>query len=650
MTTADARPSGAARPAAGHDHGEGHSHDHEGKLLALAFGALGVVYGDIGTSPIYSLKEAFHAHHMEGVAPAADVLGIVSLILWAITLIVSFKYVIFVLQADNHGEGGILALSGLLNRYRPKHRRDLHLLMTLAVFGVALLYGDGMLTPAVSVLSAVEGLETATPMFQPYIVPITVVILIALFSIQSRGTEKVGRMFSPVMTVWFLTLSTLGLIQIVRAPQILGALNPLHGIRFLLDNGWGSAAVIGSVFLAVTGGEALYADLGHFGARPVRWAWFGLVKPALLLFYLGQGALVLNHPEAAANPFFLMVPAWGIYPMVLLSTMATIIGSQALITGTYSITAQAVQMKYLPRLKIDHTSEHLKGQIYVSSINWVLMVACVLLVIVFRSSSNLAAAYGVAITLHMCITSIFMYFVLRHGFKWSRVKAIPLCTFFLSVEFVFFAGNAVKIPEGGWIPLAIGAFLFLLMSTWRVGRLRLTALREEQSMPLEEFLHDVPLENVAHVPGTAIFMHPDTTHVPPALIHNMQHNRVLHSHNVICTVTFLDRPYVPGGYRVLVEDLDESFHRVGLSFGYMDRPDVPAALANLSVGGEMLEPEKCSYFLSRETILPRHWLFSGMATWRERMFAFMLRNAQDATAFFNIPPSQVMEVGCQIEI
>lgn len=648
MSTVEAAPAPETEPGAPHD---GPHHDHGGKLALLAFSALGVVFGDIGTSPIYSMKETLHAHHLHNPqSPPSDVLGVVSLILWAITLIVSFKYVTFVLRADNHGEGGILALSSLLNRYRPKHRRDLHLLMALAVFGVALLYGDGILTPAVSVLSAVEGLETATPVFKPYIVPITVVILVTLFSIQSSGTEKVGRLFSPVMTVWFLTLATLGIIHIVQAPDILKAISPYYGIKFIIDGGWTGTAVLGSVFLAVTGGEALYADLGHFGAKPVRVAWFGLVKPSLVLFYLGQGALVLHHPEAAKDPFFLMAPSWGIYPMVILSTMATVIGSQALITGTFSITAQAVQMKYLPRLKIDQTSEHVKGQLYVPATNWALMIACVFLVITFRTSSNLAAAYGVGITLDMVITSIFMYFVLRHGFKWSRLRAIPLVTFFLSIELVFFAGNAVKIPQGGWIPLAIGAFMYLVMSTWRLGRQRLTAIREEQGMPLDDFLHDLPLQQLTRVPGTAIFMHPDPTRVPPALIHNVQHNRVLHAHNIICSVTVLDRPYVPGGYRVEAEDLNELFSRVHVKFGYMDRPDVPTALTNLTVSNEILEPEKCSYFLARETILPRHWLWSGMATWREHLFAFMLRNAQDATAFFNIPPVQVMEVGSQIEI
>ncbi|MBI3927800.1 MAG: potassium transporter Kup [Armatimonadetes bacterium] len=617
-------------------------------LAALSVGALGVVYGDIGTSPIYSMREAFHAQHQS--APVKeDVLGVVSLIFWALVIIICIKYIIFVLRADHHGQGGILALTTVVNKKMPRHRRDLPLLMILGLFGTSLLFGDGMLTPSISVLSAVEGLKTATPFFEPYVIPITVTILVGLFLIQKRGTEKVGKLFGPVVLLWFLTLTVLGLSQIVRAPEVLWAVLPQYGIQHLLHMGWTGFAMLGSVFLAVTGGEAMYADLGHFGARPIRLAWFAVAFPALLASYFGQGALLLQRPEAVSNPFFLMVPGWAIYPMVLLTTAATVIASQALISGTYSLTMQAVQLKYLPRMRVEHTSEHEIGQIYVPFINWILMVACVLLVVTFRTSSNIAAAYGVAVTLDMIITTTLLYFMLRHGFGWSWWRAGGLCAFFGSIELVFFAGNAVKIPHGGWFPLVVGGVMFLLMSTWRLGRKRIAAIRSERGIPLETLIRSIPAE-LARVPGTAVFMHPEPDRIPPALLHNIEHNQVLHATNLIVAVTILDQPYVPRQEIATVKDLGSSFHRVHLRFGYMDRPDVPAVLRELQIGGEPLESSIRSYFLSRETILSRDWLWSGMATWRERLFALMSRNAEDATAYFCIPPARVMEVGTQLEI
>lgn len=618
-------------------------------VAALAMGALGVVYGDIGTSPIYALREAFHAQH-ERVAEPQHVFGIVSLIFWALTIIITIKYVMFVLRADHHGQGGILALTTLVNKMMPKHRRDLPFLMIMGLFGTALLFGDGMLTPAVSVLSAVEGLKIATPALERFVIPITVVILIGLFMFQSRGTEKVGKLFGPIVLAWFLLLSVLGLYHIWEAPEILRAVDPRYGFRFLWTSGWTGFAVLGSVFLCVTGGEAMYADLGHFGARPIRMAWFFVVMPALLLNYAGQGAMLLRHPEMVENPFYLMVPPWAIWPVVFLATAATVIASQALISGTYSVTTQALQLKYLPRLRVEHTSEHEAGQIYVPFINWCLMVACVLLVVTFQTSSNLAAAYGVAVTLDMLFTTTLLYFFLRHAYGWPRWRALALCGFFAAIELVFFAGNAIKIPKGGWFPLVVGLAMFMLMSTWRLGRKRIAALRAEMGIPLETLIQSPFSEELVRVPGTAIFMHASPDRIPPALLHNIQHNQVLHQKNLIVTVTIEDRPYVSDDRVATIEDVGSSFYRVGLRFGYMDKPDVPAALKNLDIGGEKLGTGPVSYFLSRETILPRRWLWSGMAMWREKLFAVMSRNAEDATAYFNIPPALVMEVGAQIEI
>ena len=630
-------------------HGHSSPHGASGGLgAAMALAALGVVYGDLGTSPLYALKEAFHALHGH-VAPV-QILGILSLIFWSLVAMLSVKYIVFVLRADNHGEGGILALTTLVNRRMPKHRRDLPLLMFMGTFGAALLYGDGMLTPAISVLSAVEGLKIAAPALEHYVVPITAGILIALFSLQYRGTEKVGKIFGPVLLVWFATIALVGLPHIFEAPEVLWALVPIHAVNFLLHNGWASFGVLGSVFLVMTGGEAMYADLGHFGAKPIRVAWFTVVLPGLLLCYFGQGANLLRHPEAVHNPFFMMVPPWFLVPMIALATVATVIASQALISGTFSVTTQALQLKYLPRLNVEHTSERLKGQIYVPFINWALMVCCVGLVVIFQNSSNLAAAYGVAVTLDMVITTTLLYFFLRYSSGWPAWKAALPCGFFMSIESVFLAGNVVKIPHGGWIPLLVAALVFMVMSTWRTGRKRLAGLRAEIGVPLETLVQNLSTEDLARVPGTAVFLHPDPSVMPPALLHNIQHNQVLHRKNLVVAVTIEDQPYVPDAGRARVEEVGHSFYRVMLRFGYMDRPDVPKALHDLDIGGERFSASTCSYFVSRETILPRHWLWSGMGEWRERIFALMARNAEDATAYFCIPPTLVMEVGSQIEI
>lgn len=637
----------------------GHASVHPtGKyLLALSVGALGVVYGDIGTSPLYALKEAFHALGTDAqgnVLPATEtgVLGLLSLIFWSLIVIITVKYVTFVLRADHHGQGGILALTTLVNKMMPKHRRDLPILMVMGLFGTALLFGDGMLTPAVSVLSAVEGLKIAAPVLSPVVVPLTVAILIGLFLFQSKGTEKVGRLFGPVVLIWFATMAVLGLRHILQAPEVLWAVLPHYGLDFLLHSGWAALPVLGSVFLVMTGGEAMYADLGHFGARPIRMAWVTIVFPSLLLCYFGQGAMLLRHPDWVANPFYHLVPDVKILQIgvVGLATLATVIASQALISGTFSVTAQALQLKYLPRLSVEHTSEHQAGQIYVPFINWALMIACVMLVLSFRTSSNLAAAYGVAVTMDMLITTTLLYFFLRHAYDWPRWKALGLCGFFGSIELVFFAGNVLKIPHGGWFPLVVGGLMFFVMSTWTLGRKRIAALRAEMGVPLHALIQSMAYEELVRVPGTAIFMHRDPAVMPPALLHNINHNQVLHRRNIICAVIIEDRPYVPREELAQVEDLGSSFYGVQLRFGYMDKPDVPAALHSLDIGGERLSSSSVSYFLSRETILPRAWLWSGMGPTREKIFALLSRNAEDATAYFNIPPALVMEVGSQIEI
>jgi KUP system potassium uptake protein len=627
-----------------------HRHDRSprGRYLAtLTVGALGIVYGDIGTSPLYALRECFHGTH--GIAPTRDnVLGVLSLIFWSLTLIISIKYLVFVMRADNDGEGGILALMALVSKQPGEHKRTRAALIGLGLFGAALLYGDGMITPAVSVLGAVEGLNVTTHFFQPYVVPISIGILVSLFVIQSHGTERIGFLFGPVMIVWFVVIALLGLRWIRQDLHVLSAFNPLHGLQFFTANGFHAFVVLGSVFLVVTGGEALYADMGHFGPRPIRVAWFGLVLPSLFLNYLGQGALLINQPEAAPNPFYLLAPRWALYPLVALATMAAIIASQALISGAYSLTRQAIQLGYSPRLNIQYTSPHQQGQIYMPQVNWVLMVSTVGLVLGFRSSSALAAAYGVAVTSTMVITTLLAYLVARRSWGVRRIVAGSLAAFFLAIELGFFSANVIKIPHGGWFPLVIGAALYLLLSTWKKGRALLASRLRERLYPFDRFMQDITRVPPHRVPGTAVFMTSNLIGTPPTLLHNLEHNQVLHDRVVLLTVVTSGAPHVEDTDRLSVETLGQGFYRVTLRYGFMEEPDVPAALALGAGHGLPLDATKMTFFLGVETLLATER--KGMVRWRERLFAVMSRNAVRATSFFRIPPERVVELGMQIEL
>ncbi|MFL6233376.1 MAG: potassium transporter Kup [Thermoanaerobaculia bacterium] len=627
-----------------------HSHEHgRSDLFALSLGALGVVYGDIGTSPLYSLRECFHGEH--AVPPSHDnVLGVLSLVFWVLIVTISIKYLVFVMRADNRGEGGILALMALVP---PKIRRSGHfILVALGIFGASLLYGDGMITPAISVLSAVEGLSVATPFFNPYVVPITLVILFILFLIQRRGTAGIGKLFGPVMILWFLVLAVLGILWTVRYPSVLGAVNPWHAVRFFLENRAHGFLVLGSVFLVVTGGEALYADMGHFGKRPIRMAWFGLVLPCLLLNYFGQGALLVTHPDAAANPFFelsgRLAPQWVLYPMVILSTVATIIASQAVISGAFSLTRQAVQLGYIPRIEIVHTSGREIGQIYIPSINWLLMFATFGLVLGFQRSTNLAAAYGVAVTATMVITTILAYVVARQVWGWKRALIAPVTAFFLLVDVSFFGANIIKVEDGGWFPLLVGICVYTLMATWKRGRKILADRLSADCLPLEQFVSSLKPDSPIRVPGTAIFLARDPNGTPPSLLHNLKHNKVLHSKVLFLTMMTEEVPAVPTEERLEIQPLGQELYRVIAHYGFMQNPEVPDVLRLLKEKGMPLEPMSTTFFLSRETLIPSKR--PGMAIWREKLFAVMVRNAQRPTDFFRIPVNRVVELGMQVRL
>jgi KUP system potassium uptake protein len=617
-------------------------------LLTLSIAALGVVYGDIGTSPLYAMRECFHGPHAIQ-ATAGNVMGVLSLVFWSLLLVVSGKYLIFVLRADNDGEGGILALTALATPIKILSNTERWPLVLLGIFGAALLYGDGMITPAISVLSAVEGLQIATPIFTPYVIPATIAIIVGLFLIQSHGTAGVGKIFGPVTFVWFATLGLLGAAEIARHPGVLAAVNPAHAIRFFATNGWTGYFILGTVVLVITGGESLYVDLGHFGRRPIRLVWFTVVMPALLLNYFGQGALLIADPEAAANPFYLMAPGWALYPLVVLATCATTVASQAVISGAFSITMQAVQLGFLPRLKIAHTSSREFGQIYIPSINWALMIACIMLVIGFRSSSNLAAAYGVAVISTMTITSIMFFVVARQRWGWNLAAVSALVGTFLIIDLAFFGANIVKVPHGGWFPLVAAVVVFGIMTTWRQGRRAVTKLLVSNATPIETFLRDVLHDPPLRVPGTAVFMSGNPAGTPAALLQNVRHNHVLHERNILLTAATLQRPRVDARDRVRVEPLGEGFWRVSVNYGFTEEPDIPAALADLRDPALTLDPQHVTYFLGRETLIATRRI-EHMVLWREKLFVAMSRNATNATSYFCLPINQVIEVGAQVEI
>lgn len=616
-------------------------------LFVLSLAALGVVYGDIGTSPLYAMRECFHGAHAIVPSPA-NILGVLSLIFWSLIIVISIKYLVFVLRAHNHGEGGILSLTALATPIRPSGRTEHAFLIFIGIFGAALLYGDGIITPAISVLGAMEGLNVATPIFSAYVVPITIVILVALFLFQSRGTAKVGRIFGPITLMWFTALAALGIAQILRYPEVVAAVNPLHALDFFVRNGWHGFLILGSVFLVVTGGEALYADMGHFGTRPIRLVWFSVVLPALLLNYFGQGALLLENPEAAHNPFYRLAPGWALYPMIVLATSAAIIASQAVISGAFSLTMQAVQLGFSPRLKINHTSTREFGQIYIPAVNWALMVGCIAIVVGFRSSSNLAAAYGVAVTSTMVITTILFYVVARRVWGWGFLPTAALALFFLIIDLAFFGANIIKVAQGGWFPLLLAALVFIVMTTWKKGRRILNERIQTEAKPLEEFLEEIERRPPTRVPGTAIFMNGNASRTPPALLHNLEHNKVLHQRVLFLTVKTKQIPFVAPEERVESEPLGNGFHRLKVYYGFMEDPDIPNVLENLTMPGFAYVPQDTTYFLGRETIIASKR--PGMALWREKIFSIISHNATSATAYFCIPPDRVVEMGEQIEI
>ena len=617
----------------------------EGRYLAaLSLAALGVVFGDIGTSPLYAVRECLHGPHAVPPTPE-NVLGVLSLVLWSLVIVISVKYLGYVLRADNRGEGGILALMALASRSTRSGVRH-WIVITLGLFGAALLYGDGMITPAISVLSAVEGLEVAAPWLHPYVVPGTIAILAGIFMIQSHGTTRIGTLFGPVTLLWFLALAALGIAQIAESPEVLLAANPAYAVRFLANGGSAAFLVLGAVFLVVTGGEALYADMGHFSARPIRLTWFAVVLPALLLNYFGQGALLLREPEAATNPFYRMVPEWALYPMIALATAATIIASQALITGVYSLTRQGLMLGYWPRVRIEHTSAREIGQIYVPGVNWILMLATIGLVLGFGSSSRLAAAYGIAVTMTMVITTLLAYVVARRLWNWSVPAALGVTLLFLVPDVAFLSANIIKIHDGGWFPLVVGIVIFTLMTTWKAGRELVARRFREDLVPIADFFELLRVGPATRVPGTAVYMTSNSEGTPPALQSNFLHNRAVHQHVILLTVVNEEVARVPEEERLVIEPLETGFQRVVAHYGFMEHPDIPALLEKRGVPHYVAE--HTTFFLGRETVIATKR--PGMALWREKLFIYMSRNAQPATAFFRIPADRIVEIGSPVEI
>ena len=618
-------------------------HRRHGGTAALALGALGIVYGDIGTSPLYAFREAFEGHDLE--VTDDGVLGACSLTFWALVVVISIKYLVLVMRADNKGEGGILALTSLLPRSRSG--RVAALFVSLGIFGTALLYGDGMITPAISVLSAVEGVEVATHTLEDWIIPIAVAILAGLFLIQRRGTAGIAKIFGPIMLVWFTVIGVLGIRQIAQTPEVLKALNPLLAIDFFAEYHWSGFWALGSIFLVVTGGEALYADMGHFGRRPIQLGWFTFVFPALVLNYFGQGALLLRHPESISQPFFLLGPRWSIWPLVILATSATVIASQALISGAFSLTTQAMQLDYLPRVAVTHTSASQIGQVYVPIVNWILMISCIGLVIGFQSSSHLAAAYGIAVTTTMAITTILFMGVAIGNWGWSKAKTFAIGVPLLMVDLAFFFAQLVKIPHGGWFALAVGVAQFTLMTTWRTGRRILASAIRRGQTPISDFVEDLSGRTVPRVPGTAVFLFKDAGGTPPALLVNLAHNKVLHDTVVLLSIVTQDVPSVPVDERADVTELGPDIWQVILSFGYLDQPNVPETLAAIS-DPLTIDMNDLRYFLGRETVIAAP--LPNMAPWREKLFVMQMRTAASAARFFYLPADRVFEVGTTVEI
>ena len=639
------------------EHGGDTPHRGRSGLIGLTLTAVGVVYGDIGTSPLYTIRECFFGPH--GMPVTHDnVLGVLSLVVWALLLVVSVKYIAIVMRADNEGEGGILALTALVLHKRTRDDADRRksdrlsaarpVLVLLGIFGAALLYGDGMITPAVSVLGAVEGLNVATPVFAHWVVPISVVIILALFAMQRFGTRRVGSFFGPIMVLWFATLIVLGVVWIAQVPSVLMAVDPRYAFRFFSTHGWGGFAVLGAVVLAITGGEALYADMGHFGKRPIRLAWYTLVLPALLLNYFGQGALLIIDSNKAHQPFFNMAPSWALYPLVVLATAAAVIASQALISGAFSLTRQAIQLGYAPRLDVEHTSSEEMGQIYVPQVNTALAVGTTLIVIGFKTSSNLAAAYGIAVTMTMVITALLLYVVAVERWRWPVPVAIAVTGMFLLVDGAFLAANLLKLFSGGWLPLVIAACAFTLMTTWKTGRRIVFERLNARTIPLETFMSAVNATPPARVPGTAVFMTAQPRGTPPALAHNLRYNKILHEHVVVLTVATAQRPLVSEDEQLEVTQLGEGVFNIRVQYGFMQDPNVPETVALARRKGVDLNLEDLVYFLGRETIIVTHR--RGMAIWREKLFVLMARNAVRATAYFRLPPERVVELGVQVEM
>jgi len=617
------------------------------QLAGLALGAIGVVFGDIGTSPLYALKEVFH-----GGVPIdkIHVLGVLSLVFWSLTLVVTTKYAIFIMRADNKGEGGIMALMALAlhgSRDNPVRTR---FIVAIGLLGAALFYGDGMITPAISVLSAVEGLGIVAPTLAHHVVPIAIAVLGGLFVIQAKGTGQVGRLFAPVMCFWFATLAVLGIINIVHAPSVLVAVNPYFAVHLLMELGWHGFLIMGAVVLTITGAEALYADMGHFGLKPIRYAWFSFVFPALLLNYFGQGALLIERPEAIQNPFYLLAPTWALYPLLLLATLATVIASQSVISGAFSVTRQAIQLGYCPRMWIRHTSGEEMGQVYISVINWLLMVSVFVLVLSFQSSSALASAYGIAVTGTMIVDTVLAFIVIQALWQWKKSTSIAFLSVFLTIDFLFLSSNSLKIPSGGWLPLVVGAALFLTMTTWIKGRELLSAYMDERRILFEELEEKIQDQSLATVPGSAMYLAKNLHGVPQVMAHNLEHNHVLHERIIVLTVVTKEEPYVDEEHRVKIRTFGQSrnFHRVKLYFGFQQRPDVRRALELCVQQGLAIDPKKVSFFIGREGVSFRRK--SPMPPWRRPLFSFLFHNSSSAIEFFKIPVDQVVELGIRIEL